>query len=40
MALDIFVGAMIVCAAVAGVWCWWVDNGGSLEAKKNRKKEK
>lgn len=40
MALDIFVGVMIVCAAVAGVWCWWVDNGGSLEAKKNRKKEK
>ena len=40
MALDIFVGVMIVCAAVAGVWCWWVDNGGVLSSKKNNKNEK
>ena len=40
MALDIFVAVMIVFAAVAGVWCWWVDNGGSLKSKKNGKNEK
>ena len=40
MALDIFVGVMIVCAAAAGVWCWWVDNGGSLEKFKKKKDEK
>ena len=38
MALDIFVGVMIVCAAVAGVWCWWVDNGGDLSSKRDEKK--
>ena len=40
MALDIFVGVMIVCASVAGVWCWWVDNGGSLGKKKDNVTEK
>ena len=40
MALDIFVGVMIVCAAVAGVWCWWMDNGGAINTKKENQKEK
>lgn len=37
MAIDIFVGVMIVCAIVAGVWCWWVDNGGVSKKTKNIK---
>lgn len=28
MAMDIFVGVMCVMAAVAGVWVWWMENGG------------
>lgn len=35
MIQDIFVGILCVIAAAAGVWCWWVDNGGTFH--KNKK---
>lgn len=28
MLQDIFVGVLLVVAAVAGVWVWWIENGG------------
>ena len=31
MAMDIFVGIMCVIAAGAGVWVWWMENGGRSE---------
>lgn len=27
MIQDIFVGVLLVGAAVAGVWVWWLENG-------------
>ena len=26
---DIFVGVLCVIAALAGIWCWWYENGES-----------
>lgn len=31
MLMDIFVGIMCVAAAGAGIWVWWVENGGHTE---------
>ncbi len=38
MGQDIFVGVLCVVAALAGVWCWWVDNGSSLAERKKKEK--
>ena len=29
MAMDIFVGIMCVIAVGAGIWVWWMENGGT-----------
>lgn len=28
MGMDIFVGVMCVIALGAGIWVWWMENGG------------
>lgn len=38
MIQDIFVGILCLIAVAAGVWCWWVDNGGTF--KRNEKTTK
>ena len=38
MIQDIFVGILCVIMVAAGVWCWWVDNGGTF--KRNEKTTK
>ena len=30
MGLNILVGILFVIAVAAGVWGWWIDNGGSF----------
>ena len=30
MGLNILVGILFVITVAAGIWSWWVDNGGSF----------
>lgn len=39
MAQDIFVGVLIAVAAIAGIWCWWIDNGGGFKKDKKDKED-
>lgn len=40
MGQDIFVGILCVIAVAAGVWGWWVDNGGSFRKDKKSVEER
>ncbi|MGN0279088.1 MAG: hypothetical protein ACI4C4_07010 [Lachnospiraceae bacterium] len=37
MVENIFVAFLCVVVAVAGIWCWWYETGGTQ--KKDRKKD-
>lgn len=36
MALNILIGIMCVIAVAAGIWGWWLDNGGSFGSGKEK----
>ena len=37
MIQDIFVGVLLVVAAAASVWVWWIENGGRNKADEETK---
>lgn len=39
MAMNIFAGFLFVIAAAAGIWAWWIENGGSFHRDKNKEEK-
>lgn len=39
MAENIFVAVIAIVVIGAGVFCWWIDNGGNKKQKKEDTKE-